>query len=73
MYLGKENGTFMKFSYIVTIFLKNCQLMHPNKSRNEADLIAKRIVCPNKFLKEHIGKFKLRNELGFVYNEQLMF
>ena len=47
--------------------------MHRNKSRNEADLIAKKTVCPNKLLKERIGNFQLRNELGFVYNEQLMF
>ena len=73
MYLGQENGKFMKFSYIATIFLKNCRLMHHNKSRNEADLIAKRIFCPGKLLKGDIGKFKLRNELGFVYNEQLKF
>ena len=60
----------MKFSYIVTIFLNNCWLMHRNKSSNEADLIAKRTVCPKKLLKEHIEKFELRNELGFMYNEQ---
>ena len=63
----------MKFSYIVIIFLNNCRLIHRNKSRNEAGPIAKWTVCPNKLLKEHIGKFELRNELGFVYNEQLMF
>ena len=73
MYQGKENGKCMKFSYIVTTFLNNCRLMHRNKSRDEADLIAKRTVCPNKLLKERIGNFQLRNELGFVYNEQLMF
>ena len=47
--------------------------MHRNKLRNEANLIVKRTVCPNKLLKERIEKFELWNELGFVYNEQLMF
>ena len=64
---GKENGKCMKRSHVVTIFLNNSRLVHRNKSSNEA-LIAKRIVCPNKLLKEHIGKFGLSNELG-LYNE----
>ena len=46
--------------------------MHRNKSRNEANLIAERTVCPDKLLKERIGNFELWNELSFVYKEQLM-
>ena len=71
LWLGKENGKCMKRSHVVTIFLNNSRLVHRNKSSNEA-LIAKRIVCPDKLLKEHIGKFGLSNELG-LYNSSSCF
>ena len=38
-YSGKENDWCMKFSYIVTIFLNNCRLVHRNKSSNEEDCL----------------------------------